>query len=141
MAYEKQTWTTGEVITQEKLNHMEDGIANAGGDAGEERYTYFDISGSDLGGYNTSISQSEIYEMADSGNGHRLVPRSILDEIELKFAGSDIQTQSTKFIGWTFGYWQGTTVHDLNCILYTIPASGSITRKDITIHEEPNPNA
>ena len=31
MAYEKQTWTTGEVITQEKLNHMEDGIANAGG--------------------------------------------------------------------------------------------------------------
>lgn len=29
MAYEKQTWTTGEVITQEKLNHMEDGIANA----------------------------------------------------------------------------------------------------------------
>lgn len=31
MAYEKQTWTTGEVITAEKLNHMEDGIAGAGG--------------------------------------------------------------------------------------------------------------
>lgn len=31
MAYEKQTWTTGEVITAEKLNHMEDGIADAGG--------------------------------------------------------------------------------------------------------------
>jgi len=30
MAYEKQTWTTGEVITEEKLNHIEDGIANAG---------------------------------------------------------------------------------------------------------------
>lgn len=30
MAYEKQTWHTGDVITQEKLNHMEDGIANAG---------------------------------------------------------------------------------------------------------------
>lgn len=28
MAYEKQTWVTGEVITKEKLNHMEDGIAN-----------------------------------------------------------------------------------------------------------------
>lgn len=35
MAYEKQTWTTGEVITQEKLNHMEDGIANAGGGGGD----------------------------------------------------------------------------------------------------------
>lgn len=29
--YEKQTWVTGEVITKEKLNHMEDGIANSGG--------------------------------------------------------------------------------------------------------------
>lgn len=31
MAYEKQTWITGEVITEEKLNHIEDGIAGAGG--------------------------------------------------------------------------------------------------------------
>ena len=31
MAYEKQTWVTGEVITKEKLNHIEDGIANSGG--------------------------------------------------------------------------------------------------------------
>ena len=30
MAYEKQTWKTGDVITQEKLNHMEDGIAGGG---------------------------------------------------------------------------------------------------------------
>ena len=30
MAYEKQTWHTGDVITEGKLNHMEEGIANAG---------------------------------------------------------------------------------------------------------------
>ena len=30
MAYEKQTWANGDVITQEKLNHIEDGIAGAG---------------------------------------------------------------------------------------------------------------
>lgn len=29
MAYDKYTWQTGEVITQEKLNHMEDGIEGA----------------------------------------------------------------------------------------------------------------
>ena len=29
MAYEKQTWHTGDVITEGKLNHMEDGIAAA----------------------------------------------------------------------------------------------------------------
>lgn len=43
MAYEKQTWTTGDVITQEKLNHMEDGIANAGGyECVEETKILFD---------------------------------------------------------------------------------------------------
>ncbi len=30
MSYEKQTWTTGETITAEKLNHIEDGIAEGG---------------------------------------------------------------------------------------------------------------
>lgn len=30
MSYEKNTWKTGDVITSTKLNHMEDGIANAG---------------------------------------------------------------------------------------------------------------
>ena len=34
MAYEKQTWKTGDVITESKLNHMEDGIANSGGSGG-----------------------------------------------------------------------------------------------------------
>lgn len=30
MSYEKQTWTTGDIITADKLNHMEDGIAGGG---------------------------------------------------------------------------------------------------------------
>lgn len=29
--YEKQTWNVGDTITEDKLNHVEDGIANAGG--------------------------------------------------------------------------------------------------------------
>lgn len=31
MSYTKQTWATGDIITAEKLNHMEDGIAGGGG--------------------------------------------------------------------------------------------------------------
>lgn len=31
MSYEKTTWETGDVITAEKLNNIEDGIAGAGG--------------------------------------------------------------------------------------------------------------
>ena len=33
MSYEKTNWTSGDVITAEKLNHMEDGIGLAGGSA------------------------------------------------------------------------------------------------------------
>ncbi|MBO5969216.1 MAG: hypothetical protein J6S14_12045 [Clostridia bacterium] len=29
MAYEKQTWTTGDTVTADKLNHMEDGISSS----------------------------------------------------------------------------------------------------------------
>lgn len=31
MAYVKNTWTSGDIITAEKLNHMEDGIGSGGG--------------------------------------------------------------------------------------------------------------
>ena len=31
MSYTKQTWSTGDTVTAAKLNHMEDGIAEAGG--------------------------------------------------------------------------------------------------------------
>ena len=31
MAYVKNTWTTGDTITADKLNHMEDGIFGADG--------------------------------------------------------------------------------------------------------------
>lgn len=31
MAYEKQEWKTGDTITAEKMNHIEDGVANSTG--------------------------------------------------------------------------------------------------------------
>ena len=31
MSYTKQTWVTGDIITANKMNHMEDGIADADG--------------------------------------------------------------------------------------------------------------
>lgn len=34
MAYEKNTWTNGDTITAEKLNHMEDGISEGGSSGG-----------------------------------------------------------------------------------------------------------
>lgn len=38
MAYEKQTWQTGDTITADKLNHIEDGINNSS--QPPEKYAY-----------------------------------------------------------------------------------------------------
>lgn len=35
MAYEKQVWNCGDTITADKMNHIEDGIENAGGGSTE----------------------------------------------------------------------------------------------------------
>lgn len=42
MSYEKQTWTTGDTITAEKLNHIEEGIESAdnGGSISEPIITF-----------------------------------------------------------------------------------------------------
>ena len=52
MAYEKQTWTTGEVITAEKLNHMEDGIGDVG----------YDCNGNITDLFEETINAVEVYE-------------------------------------------------------------------------------
>ena len=60
MSYVKQTWQTGDVVTAEKLNHIEDGVAGAGGMA----VIPLEISGSDL---QTSLTWSEIKDIVSSG--------------------------------------------------------------------------
>lgn len=56
MSYEKQTWVTGDVITAEKLNHMEEGISSGGGLTSDikdallqlaEKVAYIDANGQD----------------------------------------------------------------------------------------------
>lgn len=59
MAYEKTTWATGDVITAEKLNHAEDGIA-AGSETGKIEY---DPS---TGGLHVSFNK--ITEMVEKGH-------------------------------------------------------------------------
>lgn len=44
MSYTKQTWAIGDTVTATKLNHMEDGIAGAGGYDAEITITGVDYS-------------------------------------------------------------------------------------------------
>lgn len=61
MAYEKQTWVTGEVITEEKLNHMEDGIA---GDSGE--LYFINVEATENGGkYTAELVGATIEEVLE----------------------------------------------------------------------------
>lgn len=61
MAYEKQTWTTGEVITAEKLNHMEDGIAGAGGGSSIEPLEITITHDDDAGTFTANKTYEELY--------------------------------------------------------------------------------
>lgn len=66
MAYNKTTWANGDVITAEKLNKMEDGIANAGGGSG---LTY-------VGQYEFYDNTNDIIE---AGSTKTINPRKIWD--------------------------------------------------------------
>ena len=67
MSYSKQTWATGDTVTAEKLNHMEDGIegAGGGGGAGGMAVIPLEMSGTDT---QTSLTWSEIKDIVESGN-------------------------------------------------------------------------
>lgn len=64
MGYEKQTWVNGEVITDNKLNHMEDGIANAGGG---DLFVVTVTPDSDWEVFTTDKTYSEVESAVESG--------------------------------------------------------------------------
>lgn len=73
MNYEKQTWTTGEVITAEKLNHMEDGIKSS-----DDRVFIVSYNNGRLGNtwqeiydaYTSGMTALVLWEYIDPTSGH-----------------------------------------------------------------------
>ena len=63
MAYEKTNWSSGDVITAEKLNHIEDGIANDK----EFIVTIAEIPNSGGEGFNANKSVNEIKTAYENG--------------------------------------------------------------------------
>ena len=64
MAYEKHTWENGELITAEKLNHMEDGIESSGGGGGNylDDVMWVNITTQDGKTYSADKTWNELYE-------------------------------------------------------------------------------
>lgn len=61
MSYEKTVWNTGDVVTAEKLNKLEDGVQNAGGSVITETY--------DSATYTSTLNKTynEISAMVEDG--------------------------------------------------------------------------
>lgn len=88
MAYEKQTWVVGDTITAEKLNHMEDGIAEDGGDKIIVTITERDATEEECGiggGYALEYSHSwqEIYDALANGTPVYIAVELGQDEVML----------------------------------------------------------
>lgn len=69
--YEKQTWKNGDVITEEKLNHMEDGIASCG---------MFVVGSTDDESTQTTTLDKTYKEIADASNaGQNVILKHLID--------------------------------------------------------------
>lgn len=87
MAYDKHTWTCNEPITVERLNHIEDGIANAGGDCGFECEE----------GWVTLTEESVTTVLDGAFNGGTLSYSQLIDadSIKVTFDGVEYECEKT----------------------------------------------
>ena len=94
MSYEKQIWNSGDIITADKLNHMEDGISTAGSDSGRALFEYieFEYEGSAI--LSLPISFNELKAITEQGKIPVLVSRLLRNEDEEE--------------GDSYGWWGGT---------------------------------
>ena len=63
MSYTKQTWNNGDIITAEKLNHIEDGIS-------VNNITVFDLINNDQGSmpyFETNATYNDVYQAMENG--------------------------------------------------------------------------
>ncbi|MBO7735560.1 MAG: hypothetical protein J6S67_23545 [Methanobrevibacter sp.] len=74
MAYEKQTWHDGDLITEERMNHMEDGIAAAGDTVSYDEAQVLTTSQEKQAMDNMGILHSEIWRFKLE-NGETVIRR------------------------------------------------------------------
>lgn len=103
MSYTKQTWNTGDVITAEKLNHMEDGIMESG-ESSKNCVMFVTLANDGNDNYTADKTIGEITEAYNNGkmiyviwitptNAKQLVPLYAVITVNetFSFAFSDTQ--------------------------------------------------
>ena len=111
MAYEKQTWANGDVITQEKLNHIEDGIADAGEKGYEcteteavlfnETVTVVENNGMYVAELDYGASKP-VFELTITFDGTRYVCQGTFEGGGIRFGDIDPETEDIDYTRYPF---------------------------------------
>ena len=84
MSYEKHTWETGEIITAEKLNNLENGVASGGGTGAFMVKFIFDMQTGEITGADKTLE--EIYQACKDGKNVIGLSNYILEDDEEEFS-------------------------------------------------------
>lgn len=133
MAYEKQTWVNGDVITAEKLNHIEEGIAEGGGcgyectETTEQLFSETVTTVESEHGCSAGLAYSEPItadELTVIFNGTQYICPKIEGEHAVYYGGFDPNTGMPDFTNYPFGIVSGQGV---DFIVTESPMTATIT--------------
>lgn len=100
MAYEPTSWSTGDIVTAEKLNKLENGIASSGG----EIFIVNTLLDEETGGMILDKTWQEIKDAFDSG------------KLILGVAAYGTEEQWQAGIAYLFGLMSNDSTHSYACI-------------------------
>ena len=80
MAYEKHTWETGETITAEKLNNLEDGVQEAA--SGDSRFMIINITATQIssGGEWTASADVTYNDIKTAYDNNKIIIANIVEQ-------------------------------------------------------------
>lgn len=129
MAYEKQTWQTGDIITAEKLNHLEGGVQNA--------FSPYVVTFETSDVRNFTCDRT--FEEIESAYKERYIiglmkinSELVKANVVLNFIGGDAEHG---FIFQHISFEKGETVAQFNIVQITHNSDGSIVFKSTTYPE------
>ena len=100
MSYVKNTWQTGDIVTAEKLNHLEDGVASAssggGGGTFVVTYSYQEIEGEQY------LVADKTFAEIQNAMANGIYPYAIFKENEVWLHPKYIYSEETNELRWFY---------------------------------------
>lgn len=118
MSYEKQTWKNGDIITAEKLNHMEDGISESS--IGGDSPIYLIVDMGDENGYTLyKATENDIHIITYGEIMNKLIIANFVGLGSAVFVCSQQQDDSCVFEG------SGSTFVSTQAVIWSVFGTGT----------------